>query len=197
MYGKPVFGREGMALPPISAKELSAELVSALENLPRAEIVQDRSDVPRVGRTYLIRSAYSRKCLGVQDAPGLEGASVVQRAASESRIHWKLTKTGNAFRLVNTANGLVLDAAGSGPVMQRQPSRSATQVWSFIKSGDLYHIRCRESGRVLDVADNSTDDGATITTWSLNQPASANQLWIFTEVGEANARLQSRRTNQN
>jgi hypothetical protein len=157
-------------------------VIRGLKNLPRAEPVQERSDAPLAGKLYVIRSVLSRKALSTEQGSGESGSRVVQDASSTSRIVWKLERHGDAYRIVNTGKGLVLDAAGSGPVAQRTPNGSPGQFWSFVKAGDAYHIRCKETGRVLDVSGGSTDDGAVIILWDLKQPASPNQLWMLSEV---------------
>jgi hypothetical protein len=178
-YGWPTFGREGQNLPPISAKRIRADVIEALKKLPRAEHVQDKSDEPRGGRAYVIRSVESRKALAIEKGEAMDGTKVVQESSPDLHVVWKLEINGDAFQIINTKNGLVLDGAGSGPISQRKPSQSPSQEWSFIKAGDYYHIKCKETGRVLDVPGHSTANGTAIISYGLNQPPSSNQLWIL------------------
>jgi hypothetical protein len=181
-YGTPVFGGEGRDLRPISAKPIPADVVEALKELPRAETVQEKSDEPRAGVAYLIRSVGSRKLLAIEKGRKEDGAKVIQDSSSESRVVWKLERIGDAYRIVNTENGLVLDGSGSGPISQRRPYRSVSQTWSFPQSGDHYHIQCKGTGRVLDVPGGSTENGTAIISYGQNRPPSSNQLWILTEL---------------
>jgi hypothetical protein len=181
-YGWPVFGGEGRNLPPISAKRIPTDLIQALRYLPRAEVVRDKSDEPRAGNAYLIRSVVSRKPLAIQRARAEDGAQVVQDSSSESRVVWKLARNGDAYWIISTRDDLVLDAEGSGPIALRRPNRSPSQAWRFLKAGDAYHIQCQGTGRVLDVSGGSTENGAPIISYAQNQPPSSNQLWLLTEV---------------
>jgi hypothetical protein len=183
-YGRPVFGRQGKDLPPISAKPVPADVTAALKSLPRAEAVQEQSDAPRAGATFIIRSVVSSKLLAVESVPGKDGSRVVQEPSSKSRIVWKLERSGRHYRIVNTKSGLVVDGVGSGTVVQRKPKGSRSQAWNFVKVGDAYQIQCQETGRVLDVPGGSTENRIAVISYPQNQPPSSNQLWILTEVSK-------------
>jgi hypothetical protein len=55
-------------------------------------------------------------------------------------------------------------------------------LWSFVKAGDAYHIKCKEMGRVLDLSGGEMADGTPIVMWDLKEPTSSNQLWMLTDV---------------
>jgi hypothetical protein len=176
-YGKPVFGREGQKLPPISAKPLAAELVKALKTLPRADAVQERSDEPRDDATYIVRSAKTRKGIVV----GRDGGAQ-QLTLSKARVVWRLNRVGDYFQIINSANGLLLDGAADQATLRRA-NGGASQLWSFVKAGDAYYIRCKEADRVLDLKGGSEDDGTPILMWGLKKPpGDSNQIWMLTEV---------------
>ncbi len=181
-YGKPTYGGKGKSLEPISSKPVPTDVLKALENLPRADMVQDQSDEPRDGKMFIIRSVLSRKLLAIEKGSRDEGSKAIQDASLESRVSWKLEKAGDTFRIVNTSNGLVLSAPDGQSVLQTKANQSPNQLWSFIKSGNAYHIRSKPSGEVLDVSGGSTEDGAAVITYSLNLNYSPNQLWMLSEA---------------
>ena len=181
-YGQPVFGGQGQNLPPISARRIPPDIIKALKNLPRAEVVQNASDAPRAGLACVIRSARSRRPLAAKKGRGHEGATIVVDSSNESRVVWKLEKHGDAYQIVNARSGLVLDAAGSGPIAQRKPNRSLSQAWKFVKDDNAYQIQCQETGRVLDVSGGSAENGTEIIAYPQKQPPSSNQMWVLTEA---------------
>jgi len=63
-----------------------------------------------------------------------------------------------------------------------KPDGSANQLWCFEKAGKPYHIKCKETGRVLDASNNSADDGKAVITWDLKNPPSPNQLWMLIDA---------------
>ncbi len=59
-------------------------------------------------------------------------------------------------------------------------------------SGD--RISASVNGLVLDVAGNSTDDGALVVTWPAN--GGANQVWAIEPLGDGNVRLVARHSGK-
>ena len=50
--------------------------------------------------------------------------------------------------------------------IQCKYSNRASQLWKFVETGDGYYfIINKNSGKYLEVADNSTADGATVGQW--------------------------------
>ena len=184
-YGRPLFGVQGRGLRPISQKAVPDHVIKALKKLPRAEAVQEKSDDPRDGKTYIIRSVLTRKRLAIEKGSKVDGSKVIQDASRETHVIWKLQQVGDSFRIINGASGLVLDAAGAnGPLEQRKASQGPGQAWDFVKAGDAYHIKCKQNGLVLDVANSSEDDGASIILYALKDKPSPNQLWMLTEMSK-------------
>ena len=181
-YGKPVFGGRGEPLKPISAQALAPDVINALKALPRADAVHDKTDAPASGKTYILRSVASRKPLAIENGSIADGSKVVQDASSKTRVLWKLEKRGDFYQIVNTRNGLVLDAADPSAIAQKTASESPSQAWEFVKAGDAYHIKSKQNGQVLDVPGGSTKDGAVIIPYAMHKTPSPNQLWILTEV---------------
>ena len=175
-YGKRIFAHEGQKLEPITATTIPADVVKALKNLPRAEALQLRLDEPRDDGTFSIRSVCSRKGFVIGRA-----GKVFQLTLSKSRVVWKLNQVGDHYQIINTANGLVLDGSGDQPTARRS-NRAAAQLWSFVKAGDAYHIKCKGTGRVLDLSGGAIEDGTPIVMWDLKEPPSTNQLWMLTKV---------------
>jgi|GEM_PF-1376317 Domain of unknown function (DUF3472)./Ricin-type beta-trefoil lectin domain. len=174
-YGKPVFGGEGKKLEPINANPLSPEVVKALKELPRAEPLQENSDVPRDGATYVLRNISTRK----EIVPDRDRTKIVQRAG-KSNAAWKLKAVGDCFVIANATNGMVLDASAD-QVTQRRLNGAAGQAWTFVKEGDGYYIQCKGTGRVLDLEGGSIDDGARILMWDMKKPPGhLNQIWMLT-----------------
>jgi hypothetical protein len=140
----------------------------------------ERSADPRAGGTYTIRSVLSRKYAAFEKPPGEDGSSLIQLLTNKPSV-WKLEKDGDSYRIVNSTNGLVLDAA-EDQIAQRKANGSASQLWTFVKVGKAYHVRCKETGRVLDVSGESKDDGTAIIAWPLKDPPTSNQLWMLADV---------------
>ena len=177
VYGKPVFGGEGKKLEPIKATLISREMVKALKDLPRAEPLQETSDVPKDGATYVLRNISTRKGM----IPDRDRTKMVQRAGKSSPA-WKLKVVGDLFVIANATNGMVLDGSG-GQLTQRRLNGAAGQGWTFVKEGDGYYIQCKGTGRVLDLEGGSIDEGARILLWEMKKPPGhLNQIWMLTEV---------------
>lgn len=179
-YGKPAYARVGEKLPPLKADPVPEAIVAELKMLPRADTLQEKSDDPRAGATYVLSSAISRKV----PVAGRDGAKMVQSAASKSKETWKLKRVDDGFQIVNAKSGLVLDGSGD-QLSQRRSNGAASQKWSFVKEGIAYYVQCQGTGRVLDVEGGSVEDGVRIVMWSLKKPPGhANQMWMLREVKE-------------
>jgi hypothetical protein len=83
-YGKPDFGGRGHSLGPISNEAVPAEVTRALKRLPRAEVVNDKSDAPRDGegrisgvpidrRQMIVGRPTSTTAPGIDSPPPLRG----------------------------------------------------------------------------------------------------------------------------
>lgn len=135
---------------------------------------------PRDGGTFMLQGVGSWMSPGVEKLLGGDGSKVVQVPTAKSPV-WKLEKDGDHYRIVNTTNGLVLDATDEQVVL-RKANGSGHQLWGFVKVGEAYQIKCKETGRVLDVSGGSSIEGTALITWPAKEPSSANQMWVLTEA---------------
>ncbi len=181
-YGRPVFGREGRPLPPISATRVPGDVIKALKALPRAEEVRDKSDPPAPARSTSSAARFpGGRWRSRRAARGTDRRwSRTHRASRASHGGWRRTATPTGSSTPGPAwPSTPPDRARS---RRRSRDRSPGQAWSFVKSGDAYHIRSRGSGAVLDVSGGSTRDGTAIITYPSKELPSPNQQWILIEV---------------
>jgi hypothetical protein len=185
-YGKPVIIPKGRRARPLSIKRVPNDVLAALRKLPRAETVNYNSADPRDDGTYVIRVLSTNKRLGVEKSSDNGKDKVVQNAAQESHVLWKLEKTGDCFTIVNTNNNQVLTAPdGSRPdskVELGPKGDSKGQEWAFVKEGDNYLIKSKQNEMILSVYGKMTSDGAPITQWPEPEKPISCQLWILSEV---------------
>jgi hypothetical protein len=92
-------------------------------------------------------------------------------------------------KLVHVETGKVLaladDSADAGAkaVLAKDEANEARQ-WKLEKDGDQYKITNRKTGKVLDVFENSKDDGGAIIQWDEKTEDNANQRWSWDGAGE-------------
>ena len=85
------------------------------------------------------------------------------------------------LQLINSLNGLKddnLDKVGHGSI--RTSSCGQVAASSSIVSNATYTITAKHSSKVLDVYDNSWNDGGKIVQWGLN--GGGNQQWTMTDL---------------
>jgi thiol-disulfide isomerase/thioredoxin len=104
---------------------------------------------------------------------------------------------GSKFvKLVHAASGKVLavvdnsDEAGAKAVLAKD-NGSKAQHWTFEKDGDHYKLVNRESGKVLDVENQSTQEGGAIIQWDDKEVGNDNQRWSWQGKDKAR-RLESK-----
>src|SRR2546421_9813849 len=79
--------------------------------------------------------------------------------------------TGEKYvKLIHVDTGKVLSIEGNSDdneakAVIAKDDGSKSQQWQLVKDGDYYKIVNRKSGRVLDVNNESTDEGGEIIQW--------------------------------
>lgn len=148
---------------------------------------------------FIITSRYSGKVMDVRYASGAEGTVIQQLARhapdSSNRFaqHFSVTAVGDRYVIRSRTSQKVLYAqpasSSSFLLTQSQYDGKAAEklvltrveVRPFVPERNVdYRLRFRHSGKVLDVAESSTQDGANIYQWAQTQ--GTNQHWSFEEV---------------
>jgi hypothetical protein len=99
-------------------------------------------------------------------------------------------------KLVHVDTGKVLavaddsDEAGARAVLAKDGEGKALQ-WQLVKDGDHYKLVNRKSSKVLDVFEESQDDGAPIIQWDDKPEGNDNQRWAWEGDGK-DRRLKSK-----
>ncbi|MET9696343.1 RICIN domain-containing protein [Streptomyces sp. NPDC006529] len=88
-------------------------------------------------------------------------------------------------RIRNVAGGLLLEAEGTSRVRvgpEGPPPLPAAQLWDVVPvhgGGAVFHVVSALNGRLLDVANASTESGARVQLWRAN--AFGAQEWLVEE----------------
>lgn len=98
------------------------------------------------------------------------------------------------YKIVNKNSGKLLDAKDgtrASQLVQWTDNRSASQIWYLVDMGSGYKkIVSASSGYVLDVQDNSTENGGAIIQWYSN--GGYNQQWQFIDAGDDYYKVKNR-----
>ena len=109
-------------------------------------------------------------------------ASAADEAKFVKLVH---VPTGKVLALVDDS-----EEAGARAALAKDEAKPERQ-WKLEKDGDFYKVVNRKSGKVLDVNENSKDEGGEIIQWDDKAEDNANQRWAW--VGEgAERRLKSK-----
>jgi hypothetical protein len=102
---------------------------------------------------------------------------------------------GKFVKLV-LADGKVLSVAddseeAGAQVVAVKDGDSKAQQWKVVKDGEFLKLVNRKSGRVLDVFEESKDEGTKIIIWDDKSEGNDNQRWSWEGTGKAK-RLKSK-----
>jgi hypothetical protein len=102
-------------------------------------------------------------------------------------------------KLLQASTGKVLAVADNSTenearAVVAKDEDSKSQVWSLEKDGDHYKIVNRNSGKVLDVGNESEEEEGAIIQWEDKTEGNNNQRWSWEGEGEAR-RLKSKSSN--
>ncbi|MBC7935140.1 MAG: Ig-like domain-containing protein [Rhizobacter sp.] len=165
-------------------KILRFEIVGGDFNIDKVEVV-NVVNVPVTGVTVSPTTASISAGATVQLT-----ATVNPANATNQTVSWSSSNT--AVATVN-ATGLVSGvAAGSATitVTTQSGSRTATSTITVtaVATGlpGYYNIISRNSGKGLDVADNSTSSGARLQQYDITNGGGSNQRWSFVSAGGNN-----------
>ncbi|MBP2327955.1 O-glycosyl hydrolase [Kibdelosporangium banguiense] len=169
--GTPVRVKDQRATLAVPAKSVTTFLVDGV-----AGVSPDAATV-KPGRMYQLKGVQSGKSL----TPNGDASGVVIRTSGQD---WALQKvTGGTsnrerYAIVNAASGKQL-AVRANEVVLQPPSADPSAQWVMSTTGDgTWTFVNVATGRLLDVAGQSTADGARVSSWT---PTSGpNQRWIVT-----------------
>jgi O-glycosyl hydrolase len=139
----------------------------------------------RPGHSYRLQGAQSGKSL---TAAG-DGVVIRTTDAADPAQRWKVVKltwgTGNRERyaVTNAATGKRLAVRDNQAVLQEpgSPWPETSAQWITSTTGDgTWTLVNVATGRLLEVAGQSTSDGARVSTWTPN--SGANQRWTLTDT---------------
>jgi hypothetical protein len=102
-------------------------------------------------------------------------------------------------KLVHVASDKVLSVADSSEdagakAVVAKDDGSKSQQWKIEKDGEHYKIVNRKSGKVLDVEQESLEDGGAIIQWDDKAEGNDNQRWSWDGSGKER-RLKSKSSN--
>ncbi|MER5307739.1 RICIN domain-containing protein [Streptomyces sp. NPDC002773] len=155
--------------------------------LPAATGVNISDTTAPTGAPRQLLNDNSGKALAVATSNGQ--TSLVQRTSSPGTTsqQWRFTKLASAdwgntaaYRITSVANGKALAAQGDGLALVTSGT-SAEQKWMLSTTGDGHHTLVNSaSGKLLDVAGESTSDGAPVGVY--RPTTGSNQSWTFRSV---------------
>jgi hypothetical protein len=160
------------------------------------QLRSELSGVVSIGPRSVFQAFHSAKAMDVPSASPDRGTQIVQWSANGGlNQQWRLEPLApDIYRIVSASSGLVLDVAeGSGAngarVIQWPWTGGLNQAWAAIPFSKLapggnpnvYIIASMASGKFLDVARASTENGAWLVQWDWN--AGYNQVWYRTTLG--------------
>jgi hypothetical protein len=90
------------------------------------------------------------------------------------------TSSRTSSSITSTSRSSSSSSATSSNVTSTSKSSSSSSTVSGIISGRSYVIVSKNSGKALDVTNNSTSNGTSIQQWTLS--GAANQLWTVTKL---------------
>ncbi|MFB6162038.1 MAG: RICIN domain-containing protein [Halococcoides sp.] len=146
-------------------------------------------NVPHVPEdTYQLVNVNSGQVLSVANGSESDGADVIQASDSDAPFQqWELSSVGDGqYELVAAHSGKVLDVSESSVkngtnVQQWSPTDGANQRWSLEPLDDgTYQVipaHADEKTLVLEVAEQSTQEGATVQVWEWNEDVPDHQRW--------------------
>ncbi|WP_438445479.1 CBM35 domain-containing protein [Gorillibacterium sp. sgz5001074] len=134
------------------------------------------------GTVYKLLSKRSGKALDVSGYSSSPGALVDQWAyVGGNNQKWEMVDVGEGyFKIYSAHSGLVLDiVAGSsdGQINQAASADKDSQKWKLEQVNEYYKIVNKSNGKVLDVSNESYDNGANVHLW--DYVGKDNQLWTI------------------
>ncbi|AXG76485.1 RICIN domain-containing protein [Streptomyces paludis] len=171
-------GRATVSVPSRSVTTLRISGVSG--------IAKDASAI-QPGHTFALTGVGSGKSLGVSD--DATGTVIRTTDTADAGQRWQIEKvtkgTGNRERYVlrNAADGSRVTSANGAAVLEKDTGRPGTAAqWILSTTGDgTYTFVSAATGELLEVAGQSTANGARVSVWKPN--SGTNQRWTVTDLG--------------
>ncbi len=132
---------------------------------------------------YSIRAAHSGSCMDVRGVSAEDGA-IIQQWECLGRDHtnqvWHLQPSGfGSHYILADHSGMCLTEDPGDSVVQRACRNLPAQRWQLALTGDAVRIQ-GESGRCVEVADHSHDNGALLRLGACLDPGTETQSWRAT-----------------
>ncbi len=153
------------------------------------------------GSTFRFKNANSGLYMQVEGASAKNGANVQQWGSSSDTIHdiWKLIDAGDGYYYIASAVGdggtFMLDVAGKKSAngtnidIYNYNGGSNQQFMITENSDGTYNILTRVSncGSAIEIADASSQSGANVQQWEINDASCQN--WILEAVSNPGAKM--------
>mgnify|MGYP002126471510 CR=1 FL=1 len=177
----------GAGSPSISAPHPGQNLAGESPTVPPVTY-----EGPISAANYRLNAVHSGFALETADASASPGTNV-QQGAWEGASHQKWTLVAldsgdKHFRIENMASGAVLEVADgstedSANVQVGEWSGADHQRWIVEEYQEgHYGVRAVHSGKGLNVAGVSQEDGGDVVQWPYGGEGAGNELWDFEEV---------------
>lgn len=150
-------------------------------NNQKWQIIPVDADTSLSGQ-YSIRSTFNNKALDVKEASNANAAPVhTWDYVAAANQHWNLQHVGSGYykvkavhsnQLLDIGNASMADAAG---VQQYPDNGNDAQLFAFLKSGDSYILRNKNSGKVIDLENWGNYNGAPVVQYG--NTGQNNQKW--------------------
>lgn len=99
-------------------------------------------------------------------------------------------------------NGKAIEIEGSSPdngalVQLCTPTGAENQQWKLVPvSGEYFQLQCRVSGKVMDVINAGTENGAWIHQWDYAGPDIDNQIWYLVPAQDGYFKIKSKQSDK-
>lgn len=113
---------------------------------------------------------------------------------------WNVEDAGSGYFYLRSAEtGKLLEAIdkrdGSSVLAKREPSGRADQKWRIVDLGNGESLIIARSGKVLDIADNSRNEGARVQIWGEHRGANQRFRFNLTQISDHHTDGRTRNKN--
>lgn len=147
------------------------------------QIIPVDADTGLTGQ-YSMRSSFNNRAIDVKDASMANAAPVhTWDYVAAANQHWNLEYTGSGYYKVRAAHSRQLldignaSTANGANVQQYPENGSDAQLFAFLRNGNGYVLRNKNSGKVVDIRDWGNYNGAPLTQYSATDQT--NQRWLL------------------
>ncbi|MDL4843161.1 glycoside hydrolase [Aquibacillus rhizosphaerae] len=161
----------------VGAKSITTFVISDVSG------VENDASYLQEDKEFKIINKHSNKAMDLDE----DGTSVVQNANNRNADNqeWSFRKVSDGY--TNKETYKIISASGdvltndNGSAVLAIDENLDTQLWTLSTTSTEYTFINEDSGRLLEVGGQSTDDGASIGLWTAN--SGNNQAWYVVEAG--------------